>query len=203
MDMATVGIKSIKRDIAPGFELNGGDLEKDIHNVLASLDGHSILGIVVKDILLDYTDMTPLNGIKVAAKNDQDVCHGRYGGINTYPMGALTNTLYGDFLGISIGNDLKAKNTFDHALKHCVDYQSCRKNNMTQENPAVVILTDRWCPELFKKYEDYYIKFAIECNIDFYIFLITSYGIKEVPFLGKGFISQLRSKYRGNTIKIS
>ncbi len=166
---------------------------------------HSILGKLVSNgfsggLLQGLGNMVN-SGITfgITGQNGRKQTNGNGHMINIYPGGKETYHVYEEFVGICYGKNTEFKKALDSAINHCVSYQ---RSGAHYDNPSIVIITDRWCPEYYKKYEIYFIKYAVESNFDIHFLLVTDDGITEVPFLCPDVLQQLRTFVGYQTIEI-
>ncbi len=100
-------------------------------------------------------------------------------GCNTYPFGRRTDKVYPLFVAISRGG---TAGKFRDAL----DYTLIQSAKMAQqfggsEFKSVIFITDAWLPNVFKKYEEYFLIYSLRDGIRFRFFLATDHGCTQVP----------------------
>lgn len=105
--------------------------------------------------------------------------------INTFPFGEPTDKIYPEFLGICAG-----KQTLVSVFKAAEAYMK------KADDASVTILTDKWDPGTFAKYEGRFLDMAIRKRILINIFLVTNYGMTRIPFLDSRKIRELKYRYK-------
>lgn len=108
--------------------------------------------------------------------------------INTFPFGEPTDKIYPEFFGICAG-----KQTLTSVLKAADAYMN------KADNASVTILTDKWDPKAFARYEGRFLDIAIRKKILINIFLVTNYGMTRIPFLNRRKIDEYKRRY-GNVV---
>lgn len=114
--------------------------------------------------------------------------------INTFPMGVPTKKVFREYFGIVCGSNSLFRRTLENAIVHCQRYRKC---DNPPKDPSIVIITDRWIPEVFSKYELQFIKYAIENGFSIHFYLVTDYGISEIPFINSKSAGNLRNSLNG------
>lgn len=99
------------------------------------------------------------------------------GWCNTYPFGVPTSDIYPLLLAVCEG-----KNRLGWTLTYITKY--CQNNYVISgfATKTVVLYTTKWDNEIFKTYEAELLRLSVTYNIHIYIFMVTDYGIKEIPF---------------------
>lgn len=112
--------------------------------------------------------------------------------INTYPFGEKTNEIYGQLFCVCSGKD-----SFKQSLAYISSY--CRK--MVEQNiysdsgiRSVVLVTDKWDTEVFRKYETEFLNYSLNESIVMLFYLFTDYGYMQIPF-----VDQDMTKWNGTT----
>ena len=97
---------------------------------------------------------------------------------NTWPYGTLQDTVYPGFLAVCRG-----KQGLGGVLQ-IVERQCKRMTTVCKdERKGILIITDKWDSETFRKHEKKLLKYAVHDNIWIVILLVTEYGYIQIPFL--------------------
>ena len=110
--------------------------------------------------------------------------------INTFPFEEPTDRIYPEFLGICAGQQ-----PLSAVFKAAESYMK------KADNAFVTILTDKWDPVVFAKYEGRFMSMAIKKRILINIFLVTNYGMTRIPFLDRRKIRELKNRYKDVVIE--
>ena len=100
---------------------------------------------------------------------------------NTWPFGEPTGTIYERFLAIC-----RDKMTLDKVLGYTVE--QCGKiaeqyKNDPSADTGGIVLTDKWDPMVFQKYEKKLLQYAIHDGVWVVFLMVTDYGYTQIPFL--------------------
>lgn len=111
--------------------------------------------------------------------------------INTYPFGKPSDKVFPEFLGICQG-DMRLNKVLSAADKHCRNYV---RIGYFDKPACVTIITDKWDPKTFHKYEPMFLQGVLKYGFDFAFYLVTDYGITEIPFVDNHTANILRDQY--------
>lgn len=142
------------------------------------------------EALIYHVDRKILNHNKSASplKNIDDILEGQTRvdadgrpWYNTWPFGIPTEEIYSKFLAVCRGEQ-KLKGVFDVVIKQSKKIAEHYRNCHGQEK-TVMILTDKWDYDTFRKYEKKLLNHAIQDGIWYIFLLVTDYGYTQIPFL--------------------
>ena len=140
----------------------------------------------IREILLPGKDgMSPLDSLNKYIEDAESAVASAGAGsedtwFNQYPS-KIKGGLYRQFLGIC----LEGKR-LDTVLKKALEHSEAVAKKFEHEpypEKTVVILTDKWNPRDFAKYESKFLYYAAECGIWYVFILVTDYGYTQIPFL--------------------
>ena len=104
---------------------------------------------------------------------------------NSFPFGIPTKQLFREFVGIYFAKNKYKKtwrNVLDAAKRYCKRID--KSNIPVEEDKTVLILTDHWDTEIFRKnYAVPFINYAHSCNITLIFMLVTDFGVTRIPFI--------------------
>lgn len=154
-------MKSIYRALEGNFSKNIRDILEDVFKVGKGSYSGSIL-----DRLGSYnTDILKIGRNSLS--------------VNIFPSRGPTSHVYEEFVCICAG-----ETKFFTALESIIDYCHCAESRLPIEiNKRVLLITNQWNEKTFAKFKCELGDFCITENIDFYFFLVTDYGVTNVPFL--------------------
>ncbi len=140
---------------------------------------------VQKNILNCNCEGSPLQNVDDYLKNP-----GKYGWnpftgkdgdlwFNTFPDGIKTKKIFPYYLAVCRGK-MKLAEPLNAIMSHS---RKMKKELSANQNKLVILLTDKWNVEEFRKYEQDFINHAINDRIWYVIILVTDYGYAQIPFL--------------------
>lgn len=100
---------------------------------------------------------------------------------NTWPFGTPTEEVCSKFLAVCRGKR-KLKETFDIVVQQSKKIAKHYPISHGQDK-TVMILSDKWDYDTFRKYEKKLLNHAIRDGIWYIFLLITDYGYTQIPFL--------------------
>lgn len=100
---------------------------------------------------------------------------------NTWPFGTPTEEIYSKFLAVCRGKR-KLKDVFDVVVQQSKKIAKHYPISHGQDK-TVMILTDKWDYDTFRKYEKKLLNHAIQDGIWYIFLLVTDYGYTQIPFL--------------------
>lgn len=154
------------------------DICKSLNDVDEALIYH-----VDREILNHDKSASPLKNIddilegqtKVDAKIDEKPWY------NTWPFGAPTEEVCAKFLAVC-REKRKLKETFDIVVQQSKKIAKYYPISHGQDK-TVMILSDKWDYDTFRKYEKELLNHAIRDGIWYIFLLVTDYGYTQIPFL--------------------
>lgn len=161
----------------------GDERNKTLCKTIAPVDEPFIYH-VDRAILAHDRNKTPL-------KNLEDVVHGNDGNksltkgnpwYNTFDFGTETKETFSRFLAVCKGNKPSLRRVLNEVKKQSKKIADKFSSKNNQEK-TVIVLTDKWDPELFQKYERVFLNYALQHGIWYIFLLITDYGYTQIPFL--------------------
>lgn len=172
-------ISGIRR-ICEGEHLGSDLRNEDLCRKIAIIDEAFIYGLD-RDILNLHPERSVIENIdEVLSRNETIKNKGyRFSNISTYPFGTKTDDVFSRFLAICRGNEkLEAvlRITLAQAKKMAEKFNK-------DEAKTIILVSDKWDLETFRKYEKQILKYAVNEGIWFIFLLATDYGYTEIPFL--------------------
>lgn len=154
-------------------------------NICKSLNyvDEALIYQVDREILNHDKSASPLKNIddilegqtKVDAKIDEKPWY------NTWPFGTPTEEVCAKFLAVCRGKR-KLKETFDIVVQQSKKIAKYYPISHGQDK-TVMILSDKWDYDTFRKYEKKLLNHAIRDGIWYIFLLVTDYGYTQIPFL--------------------
>ncbi len=166
-------------------KLCGQRFNQERNDVLCQEISHIDEGFIChvdRDILTHDPDLSPLCNIDFALDELKNQHHISAGNpfYNTWPYG-VPSDLYPRFLAICRG-----EKTLNEAFKEmqAKSFKIAKKYGMDKSvQKTVILLTDKWNNNTFRKYEKYFLNHALHDDIWYIFLLVTDYGYTQIPFL--------------------